>query len=40
MTALSTIETEYMALTEALWLKGLVSELGFKQDGILIHCDN
>ena len=36
--ALSTIEAEYMATTnaakEAIWLKGLVEELGFKQDAI------
>lgn len=39
--ALSTTEAEYMALTEAakeaIWLKGLCSELGFKQDKVVIH---
>ncbi|KAK3042297.1 hypothetical protein RJ639_001892 [Escallonia herrerae] len=43
-TALSTTEVEYMALTEAaneaLWLKGLVEELGFKQRGVLLQCDS
>ena len=41
--ALSTTEAEYMALTEskkAIWLKGLVSELGLKQDGILLRFDS
>ena len=39
--ALSTTEAEYMAMTEAgkeaVWLSGLVNELGFKQD---LHCDS
>ncbi|KAK3039079.1 hypothetical protein RJ639_028530 [Escallonia herrerae] len=43
-TALSTTEVEYVALTEAaneaLWLKGLVEELGFKQCGVLLQCDS
>ena len=34
----------YMALTEVskevVWLKGLVSELSLKQDGILFRCDS
>lgn len=42
--ALSTTEAEYMALTEAckeaLWLKGLVEELGFKQNSVQIECDS
>jgi len=42
--ALSTTEAEYMAVTEAakeaVWLKGLVSELGFMQDSVLLHCDS
>ena len=41
--ALSTTEAEYMALTEAakeaIWLKGLVQDLGLKQDCLDIHCD-
>lgn len=43
-TALSTTEAEYMALTEAskeaIWLRGLVNEIGIKQESILIHCDS
>ncbi|KAK3021368.1 hypothetical protein RJ639_046001 [Escallonia herrerae] len=43
-TALSTMEAEYMALTEAaneaLWLKGLIEELGFKQRGVLLQYDD
>ncbi|KAK2998998.1 hypothetical protein RJ639_023363 [Escallonia herrerae] len=43
-TALSTTEAECMALTEAakeaLWLKGLVEELGFKQRDVLLQCDS
>ncbi|KAH7848601.1 hypothetical protein Vadar_005019 [Vaccinium darrowii] len=27
------------AAKEAVWLKGLVSELGFMQDNVLLHCD-
>ena len=42
--ALSSTEAEYMALTdaakEAVWLKGLVSELGFPQRSVNIHCDS
>ncbi|KAH9799312.1 hypothetical protein KPL71_000313 [Citrus sinensis] len=42
--ALSTTEAEYIALTEAIkeaiWLKGLVSELGFKQETVTISCDS
>ena len=33
-----------MAMTEvgkeAVWLSGLVSELGFKQDSMVLHCDS
>ena len=43
-TALSTTEAEYMALAEAsreaIWLRGLVNEIGIKQESILIHCDS
>ena len=28
------------AVKEALWMKGLVSELGFKQDQVIIHNDS
>ena len=42
--ALSTTEAEYMAMTEArkeaVWLSGLVNELGFKQDSMVLHCDS
>jgi len=42
--ALSTTEAEYMALTEAakerIWLKGLISELGFPQNKAIIFCDS
>ncbi|WVZ02271.1 hypothetical protein V8G54_023077 [Vigna mungo] len=42
--ALSTTEAEYYALAEgvkeALWLKGLVRELGFDQKSVCVHCDS
>ena len=42
--ALSTTEAKYMAMTEAgkeaAWLSGLVNELGFKQDSMVLHCDS
>ena len=42
--ALSTTEAEYMALTEAvkeaIWLKGLVGDLGIRQDSADVHCDS
>jgi len=41
---LSTTEAEYMALTKAIkegiWLKGLISNLGFPQQKTIIFCDN
>ena len=41
--ALSTTEAEYMAAAEAakeaLWVKGLVKELGVDQSGVQLHCD-
>uniref|UniRef100_A0A2N9IFF3 Integrase catalytic domain-containing protein n=1 Tax=Fagus sylvatica TaxID=28930 RepID=A0A2N9IFF3_FAGSY len=41
--AMSTTEAEYMAVAEAakeaLWLKGLVKELGLNQGGVQMHCD-
>ena len=42
--ALSTAEAEYMAITEAvkeaIWLKGFVTELGFEQQQVVVHCDS
>ena len=42
--ALSTTEAEYMAVAEAakeaLWLIGLVKELGIRQGGVQLHCDS
>ena len=43
--ALSTAEAEYMALaliaTEVIWMRNLLSEIGFTQQGpSIIHCDN
>ena len=42
--ALSTTKTEYIAITEvvkeALWVKGLVNELGMVQECISVMCDS
>ncbi|GJR75320.1 hypothetical protein Tco_0087685 [Tanacetum coccineum] len=42
-TALSTTEAEYMAMTEAakeaIWLQGLLGELGIKQKFVTMHSD-
>jgi len=42
--AFSTTEAEYMALAEgvkeAIWLKGMVNELGIAQPCVTIHCDS
>ena len=44
LVALSTTESEYMAMIEvakeALWLKGLVKELGIDQGGVRLQCDS
>ena len=44
LVALSTIESEYMAIAEAtkesLWLTGLVKELGIQQGGVQLYCDS
>ena len=44
LVALSTTELESMAVVEvakeALWLAGLVKELGMQQGGVQMHCDN
>ncbi|XP_048613321.1 secreted RxLR effector protein 161-like [Brassica napus] len=41
--ALSTTKAEYMAMKaakEAMWLKEICAELGFKQQGIKLYCDS
>ena len=42
--ALSTTEAEYMSATqackEAVWIQGLLEELGYKQENIILFCDN
>ena len=42
--ALSTIEVEYIALTEAgkemLWMERFLQELGLKQDENVVNCDS
>ncbi|GKB03300.1 hypothetical protein Tco_0831389 [Tanacetum coccineum] len=42
--ALSTTEAEYMALTEAvkeaIWLRGLLEELGIELNTMAVNCDN
>ena len=42
--ALFITEVEYMAVAEtakeALWLTGLVKELGIEQGGVQLHCDS
>lgn len=42
--ALSTIEVEYMAITEAIketiWLQGLLKELGIDQKHVKVHCNS
>ncbi|KAM1696422.1 hypothetical protein ACFXTN_027951 [Malus domestica] len=42
--ALSTTEAEYMAVTEAIkeaiWLQGLLDDLGVQQDHVNVHCDS
>ena len=44
MVAMSTTKAEYMAAVEAakeaLWLTGLVKELGIQQGGVSLHCDS
>ncbi|XP_040987629.1 secreted RxLR effector protein 161-like [Juglans microcarpa x Juglans regia] len=42
--ALSNIEADYMAaakaVKEAIWLKGLISDLGLQHDALLVFCDS
>jgi hypothetical protein len=42
--AMPTTEAKYMAVAEAakeaLWLTGLVNELGIQQGGVSLHCDS
>lgn len=41
---MSMTKIEYMAVPEAakeaLWLRGLVKELGVQQGGVQLHCDS
>ncbi|RVW67938.1 Retrovirus-related Pol polyprotein from transposon TNT 1-94 [Vitis vinifera] len=42
--AISTTEVEYMAMTEvvkeAIWLKGIIEELGMYRGKVIVYCDN
>lgn len=42
--ALSSTEAEYMAVTEAfkeaIWLRGMLTNLGIVQNHLIVHCDN
>ena len=42
--ALSTIEVEYIAAAEvfkeAIWLRGMITELGYEQKQVDVHCDS
>ena len=42
--ALSTTQAEYIALVEgvkeAIWLKGMIGEIGISQGCVKIHCDS
>ena len=44
LVALSIIEPKYMSVAEvvkeALWLAGLVKDLGIQQGGVKLHCDS
>ncbi|PON41342.1 hypothetical protein PanWU01x14_290110 [Parasponia andersonii] len=44
LVALCTTEAEYISITEAikeaLWLKGIIGELGIHQSDVAVHCDN
>ena len=41
MVAMSTIEAKYMVVAkEALWLTGLIRELGIQQVGVPLYCDS
>ena len=42
--ALSTIKVDYIAVTEAvkeaIWMRGLLEELGVTQSKVVVYCDN
>ena len=40
MVILSSIEAEYVALTESLWVKGMIGKLGLAHKILTVHCDN